>query len=267
MRCKIYEREVPNIPSHVTWVTCSECIAANMGSAKQEGLSKTAILKLKPMLTRTCCNFIHGRHLGDRPCTVLHGQRCSFLDSVISTADEKDRAVYINEVCKGKTPEHTLDPDVETPGIRTEPLPPEAFCGTDMKPLRAIRARCLECTETQPEIKHCPCDGVHGDLCPLWPYRLGKNPYDSRASQKTVELCGIHPPTNTQGSKTPSTTDEARSAACIPVEKPRRGFLSAIREHCLRCCDDQPVEVRLCSATDCPLWQFRFGRKSKRMYP
>ena len=40
-------------------------------------------------------------------------------------------------------------------------------------PLRAIRQKCLDCTADQPkEIAEC-CSAN----CPLWPFRMGKNPY------------------------------------------------------------------------------------------
>lgn len=37
--------------------------------------------------------------------------------------------------------------------------------------LQAIRANCLECNGTTKEVELCPCV-----KCPLYPYRLGKNP-------------------------------------------------------------------------------------------
>ena len=36
--------------------------------------------------------------------------------------------------------------------------------------------------------------------------------------------------------------------------------LKAIRLKCLDCCCDQPIEVKLCTALDCPLWELRFGK-------
>ena len=39
-------------------------------------------------------------------------------------------------------------------------------------PLKAIRAKCLDCMCDQPqEVRLCPCEP-----CPLWPYRMGHNP-------------------------------------------------------------------------------------------
>ena len=41
-----------------------------------------------------------------------------------------------------------------------------------MTPLKAIRAKCLDCVSQQPmEVRLCPCED-----CPLWPYRMGHNP-------------------------------------------------------------------------------------------
>ena len=39
-------------------------------------------------------------------------------------------------------------------------------------PLKAIRAKCLDCVAEQPqEVRLCP-----SEKCPLWPYRMGHNP-------------------------------------------------------------------------------------------
>ena len=41
-----------------------------------------------------------------------------------------------------------------------------------LSPLKAIRAKCLDCTAEQPqEVRLCPSEN-----CPLWPYRMGHNP-------------------------------------------------------------------------------------------
>ncbi len=40
-----------------------------------------------------------------------------------------------------------------------------------MTPMKAIRAKCLDCNGTSNEVKLCPCTD-----CALWPFRLGKNP-------------------------------------------------------------------------------------------
>ena len=41
-----------------------------------------------------------------------------------------------------------------------------------LTPLKAIREKCLDCSGGQPkEVRLCPVTD-----CPLWPYRMGKNP-------------------------------------------------------------------------------------------
>lgn len=39
-------------------------------------------------------------------------------------------------------------------------------------PIKAIRAKCLDCNTTSNEVKLCPVK-----QCALWPFRFGKNPY------------------------------------------------------------------------------------------
>jgi len=46
----------------------------------------------------------------------------------------------------------------------------------------------------------------------------------------------------------------------------RSGPLHSIRTYCVRCCGDQPREVRLCPAEeDCPLYLFRLSKKPKEL--
>jgi len=48
-------------------------------------------------------------------------------------------------------------------------------------PLRAIRAKCLDCSTTSKTVKYCTCDGVNcPTACPLWPFRFGKRPSTAR---------------------------------------------------------------------------------------
>jgi hypothetical protein len=43
-------------------------------------------------------------------------------------------------------------------------------------PIKAIRAKCMECSnENYAEIKECPITD-----CPLYPFRFGKNPYRTK---------------------------------------------------------------------------------------
>ena len=49
--------------------------------------------------------------------------------------------------------------------------------GHTKKPLlKVIREKCLDCCAGQ----HCEVRKCHIKECPLWPYRMGKNPYHSR---------------------------------------------------------------------------------------
>lgn len=49
--------------------------------------------------------------------------------------------------------------------------------GHPESPPKAIRAKCLDCVGQQPsEVRKCVATG-----CPLWPYRMGRNPFHGRA--------------------------------------------------------------------------------------
>ena len=55
-------------------------------------------------------------------------------------------------------------------------------------PIKAIRAKCLDCTCGQAqEVRGCTID-----TCPLHPFRFGKNPYHKNASLKTMEDGGTN---------------------------------------------------------------------------
>ena len=50
-------------------------------------------------------------------------------------------------------------------------------------PIKAIKAKCLDCTcGYREEVKLCPISD-----CPLFPFRLGKNPFSKRGSSITEE--------------------------------------------------------------------------------
>lgn len=52
--------------------------------------------------------------------------------------------------------------------------------------LKAIRAKCLDCSVYQPEeVKNC-----HLHRCPLWPYRMGKDPNPTKTS-KSLNLPSV----------------------------------------------------------------------------
>ena len=63
---------------------------------------------------------------------------------------------------------YTEAPDESSAETRTDYSQP----GSLLRPLKAVRAKCLDCTGgSAHEVKLCP--SYH---CPLWSYRLGKRP-------------------------------------------------------------------------------------------
>ena len=64
-----------------------------------------------------------------------------------------------------------------------------------MKPLKAVRKKCLWCMNEQPkEVKLCPTED-----CELWPFRFGKNPNKNRTLKlKDIKqyclVCSSHRP-------------------------------------------------------------------------
>jgi len=143
--------------------------------------------------------------------------------------------------------------------------------------------RRLDCAETTAEIRNCPFDGKHGDrcthgvegehdgLCPLWSYRLGRNPRIQLS--RIGKLPNFHRTAAQNGTqattsiKTPGrasdTPDRAAGLKKLIEKADRRGPLGACRKYCLWCCCDSAVEVRLCSSTDCSLHPMRFGRRPR----
>jgi hypothetical protein len=61
-------------------------------------------------------------------------------------------------------------------------------CGVHGAPLlKVVRQKCLDCSAGQiSEVRKCTC----WNTCPLWPYRMGKNPFSNHkgnASALTAE--------------------------------------------------------------------------------
>ena len=55
--------------------------------------------------------------------------------------------------------------------------------GTPETPIKAIRAKCLDCSAgNEAEIRKCP---VY--RCPLWPYRMGVNVFHPRSKSNAIE--------------------------------------------------------------------------------
>lgn len=58
-----------------------------------------------------------------------------------------------------------------------------------LRPLKAIRARCLECCAGQAhEVRLCPAKE-----CPLWHYRMGHKPKPEDYNGETIELVNSLP--------------------------------------------------------------------------
>lgn len=52
--------------------------------------------------------------------------------------------------------------------------------GHPKSPIAAIRTKCLDCSAGKPsEVRKCVCIS-----CPLWPLRMGKNPFHGHARNK-----------------------------------------------------------------------------------
>ncbi len=45
-----------------------------------------------------------------------------------------------------------------------------------LRPMKASRAGCLDCSDSVKAVTYCPCDGVNSTRCHHWPYRFGKRP-------------------------------------------------------------------------------------------
>lgn len=65
--------------------------------------------------------------------------------------------------------------------------PLDGYTGPDIgTPLKSIRRKCVECSETNNEIKHCVITS-----CPLYPFRTGKNPYRAKREMTEEQLQSI----------------------------------------------------------------------------
>ena len=125
-----------------------------------------------------------------------------------------------------------------------------------LRPLRAIRVRCTDCSETRADVRDCPCSS-----CDLWRFRMGKRP--RKQSVAPAPGCPA----------TPETLTAAASGACRGprATKNTRSRLRAIRRHCLDCADGNAKYVLWCTqdglhAGLCPLWPYRLGVRPATAY-
>lgn len=49
-----------------------------------------------------------------------------------------------------------------------------------LRPMKAIRSNCLECSSSPKAVAYCPCDGFNSTRCEFWPYRFGCRPETAR---------------------------------------------------------------------------------------
>jgi len=216
--------------------------------------SGKAPAEVRALVGAECANYVGGKHLGDRLCDVCDGKRCAYFERAVLPAHDKHKGfhAYRSAYIRNAEPDSAPKPadsqckPVVVPTIRK-----------GLTPLKAIRARCLVCMETVPEIKHCPFDGEQDALCPLWAYRFGKNPkLGGRRRSSSFKPQGIRTP------EAQSEADKAESDRHKLAAKANPGgYLAAIRAYCTWCCADQPLEVKYCPSSECPLHEFRMGRR------
>ena len=131
-----------------------------------------------------------------------------------------------------------------------------------LTPLKAIKACCKDCRGGLPGGPRRCKDPV----CPLFPYRLGKDPLlvkelSERVIGRARRDFTLEVPA---GTYTPCERLEVRNRDPRRRFSYPRGYLKAIRAHCLWCCLDSYREVRECGAVGCPTWPYRMGRKPSR---
>ena len=57
-----------------------------------------------------------------------------------------------------------------------------------LRPMKAIRADCLDCSGTAKAVAYCTCDGTNSTRCHLWPHRFGYRPETAREKYGSVML-------------------------------------------------------------------------------
>jgi len=95
-----------------------------------------------------------------------------------------------------------------------------------MTPLKAIRARCVDCMETAGLIRKCPHGPDAPEPCALWPFRFGRKPEGRRLGRQST----------------------------------RKAIQRYCRDHCMA---GLRGEVKRCPSQDCPLFAFRLGPRAR----
>lgn len=150
---------------------------------------------------------------------------------------------------------------------RKDPLPPEAYCGPTLTPLKAVHARCVDCN-SDPGVDvrawaRCDFDDEREELCPLWPYRFARNPSRQGLGRwKPTHAAPSQADTSPSDMIAEERLDEPYNAVSRRLAA-QTTPMKAIREACRWCSADQPREIALCPATKCALWPYRYGRRKK----
>jgi len=245
-------------------VTCSDCVARSMLPAASEGEAGACPPEVRALVSGECANYVGGKHLGDLACDVCDGRRCKYFEAYVLPAHTKHngyhayQAAYIRNAVPDAAPKpaDSQCKPVIVPTVRK-----------GLTPLKAIRARCLDCWETRKETAECVFDGEQDALCPLWAYRFGKNPkrMGIGKGRKTRSQFTAQANIDPQRVNIPETAPEARKPQVEWVKLAAKanpwGYLAAIRAYCTWCCADQPLEVKFCPSSECPLHEFRMGRR------
>lgn len=85
--------------------------------------------------------------------------------------------------------------------------------------LRAIRRRCLDCSGNSPSaVRHCAYGPSHARPCPLWSFRIGKNPNYASLSEATRAKIGMTWEQQTSsGTECPKSGEYAADPANAPL--------------------------------------------------
>lgn len=132
--------------------------------------------------------------------------------------------------------------------------------------LKAIKAYCLQCVGEGgvKAVRECPFgpdleEAVPGcGPCPLWPYRMGHNPWQLGQGPKSGRFAPKTPTKTALLQRTPVREAlEHVLKVCGGKGARHRTFAQAIRAYCLWCCNGKSQEVSMCDNDECSLHPFR----------
>jgi len=133
LNCKECGRPV-EVAAGVESVVCWACTERSMNPpSPAAGVSRAAVVPatVRALVKDECCNFINGKHQGDRQCSVLQGMRCPFFErAVLPAANPQTRYEY----------EMALGTSRKAPTVRS------CACG---EPLGARQRVCAKCRKAR----------------------------------------------------------------------------------------------------------------------